>query len=158
MKKIIYLPFLALLVSTACKKHETQQLDPNYQFYFKRDGVLLNLGRSHSSVGNTTSGDFIFISAQSPSSKIGMSHTGIRKNIAPGTYTYQFGSPEYLLIPFVYYPNSNTSYYADHGTLHVLSNDTIARRIEFKFQFELYDSATHSDTIQVTEGHIIASY
>lgn len=157
MKKLLYLPLSAFILFTSCKKQDTQKADPNYQFSLKRDGVLINLGPSHASIGNTAMGEFIYIHAQSPSSKIGMCHTGIRKNIAPGTYTYNFSSSTNL-IPFVYYPDSNTSYYADHGTFHVISNDTIARRIELRFQFELYENATHSDTIQVTEGHIIASY
>lgn len=105
-------------------------------------------------INNPMTGDLLIINAGKYQLSSGFYTIGIRKNILPGAYTYQFGNSSDLT-HFAYYPNSQTAYGADHGTFQVLSNDTIAKRIEFKFQFDIYSP---SDTIHVTQGHIIASY
>ncbi len=80
---------------------------------------------------------------------------GVKKNLLPGTYAYEGGIDDVIQYIMI---SDQLTYVVNHGTITVLSNDTILKRMEFDFEFEMLEDNTHSDTIQITEGHAKVSY
>lgn len=79
----------------------------------------------------------------------------VNRNLSPGTYQYTSGTSD----PMVFMVFSNQVLFSEnHGSVTILSNDTILKKIEFDFEFEMLETNSHSDTIQVTEGHAKVSY
>jgi hypothetical protein len=79
----------------------------------------------------------------------------VNRDLSPGTYEHTGGISD----PMVFMIFSNQLVFSENeGTITILSNDTILKKIEFDFEFEMLENNSHSDTILVTEGHAKISY
>lgn len=153
---IFILLSLSLLAFTACKKEkkETPKSDAtvfNDSFSLKQDGVLYTTNSPDVAANNT----WIGVTAGTIGETGNFYQIGVQKNLLPGTYEYQGGMDDviqYLMI------SDQLVYVINHGSVTVISNDTVLKRMEFDFEFEMYEDNTHLDTIQITEGHARISY
>lgn len=153
---IFILLSLSLLAFTACKKEkkETPKSDAtvfNDSFSLKQDGVLYTTNSPDVAANNT----WIGVTAGTIGETGNFYQIGVQKNLLPGTYEYQGGMNDviqYLMI------SDQLVYVINHGSVNVVSNDTVLKRMEFDFEFEMYEDNTHLDTIQITEGHARISY
>lgn len=155
MKKLLYLPFLILALSTSCKKKEHNPVKTIHenQLSLKRDGKLQALTVSTSWF--TPDETILVIEAGSPTSNSGLYQMYFQADISPGFYEY--GASSLPILSFNFYKD-NKSYDAYDGTFHILSNDPVARRIEFQFQIKLYYVNFPSDGYEITEGYVVANY
>lgn len=155
MKKLLYLPFLILALSTSCKKEEHNPVKTIHenQLSLKLDGKLQTFTVSTSWF--TPDETILTIEAGSPTLNSGLYQMYIQSDISPGFYEY--GASIQPIISFDFYKD-NKSYDAYDGTFHILSNDPVARRIEFQFQIKLYYVNSPSDRYEITEGHVVANY
>lgn len=154
MKKLFYLPFLILALSASCKKSEHNPVKTNHknQLSLKRNGILQTIPISNVSLfGN----NMLEIEAGSSDSNSGYYHLFFQSDISPGFYEY--GASSLPIISFEFHKD-NKSYDAYDGTFHILSNDPVAKRIEFQFQIKLNNVNFPSDHYEITEGHVVANY
>ncbi|MDF3028829.1 MAG: hypothetical protein K0S23_3136 [Fluviicola sp.] len=156
MKKLLYLPFLILLLLSACQKKEdkTPESTPENQLSMKVDGKLQVLPVSTSWL-TPPDETILIIEAGSSTLNSGLYQMYIQSDISPGFHEY--GASVQPVISFDFYKDNKT-YDAYDGTFHILSNDPVARRIEFQFQIKLYNVNFPSDHYEITEGHVIANY
>ncbi|MNU62914.1 hypothetical protein D3C71_521540 [compost metagenome] len=154
MKKLLYLPFLILALSTSCKKEEHNPVKTIHenQLSLKRNGKLQALTVSTSWFNPDQT---ILIEAGSSTTNSGLYQMYFQSDISPGFYEY--GASSLPILAFNFY-KGNKSYEAYDGTFHVLSNDTVARRLEFQFKIKLYYVNFPSDHYKITEGHVVANY
>lgn len=155
MKKLLYLPFLIMALSTSCKKEEhnpVKTLHEN-QLLLKRNGELQTFKVSTSWLNPSET--ILIINTESPSLKNGQYRLFLQKDIPPGFY--EFSTSNQPLTQFNYF-EENKYYEAYDGTLHILSNDPVARRIEFQFQIKLYNPYYPSNHYKITEGYAVANY
>jgi hypothetical protein len=82
----------------------------------------------------------------------------LNKHVQPGTYD-ENNSPNSLsdICAFVHIYNELQVFIMDDGEITVLSNDTIAKTIEFNFKFDLYQNLG-SGIVHVTKGHCKIDY
>lgn len=153
MKKLLYLPFLILALSTSCKKEEHNPVKTNHknQLSLKRNGILQTIPISNVSF----LGNMLDIEAGSSESNFGYYRMFFQNDISPGFYEY--GASSVPVISFEFHKNNKT-YDAYDGTFHILSNDPVAKRIEFQFRIKLYYVNTPSNHYEITEGHVVANY
>lgn len=157
MKKLLYLPFLLLALSTSCKKEEHNPVKTIHknQLSLKRNGKLQALTVSTSWL--TPAETFLVIEAGSPELNSGYYRIFIQPVIPQGIY-YQLGTNSPYVITFEFKKNYQTWHTSHDGTVQILSNDPVAKRIEFKFDIDLENVNIPSDIIELREGHIIANY
>jgi hypothetical protein len=155
MKKLLYLPFLILALSTSCKKKEHNPVKTIHenQLSLKLDGKPQALAVSTSWL--TPDETILIIEAGSPTLNSGLYQMYVQSDIPPGFYEY--GASIQPVISFNFYKD-NKSYDAYDGIFHILSNDPVARRIEFQFQIKLHNMNLPSDRYEITEGHVVANY
>lgn len=153
MKKLLYLPFLIMALSTSCKKeaHNPVKTIHKNQLSLKRNGILQTIPISHVSL----SGNILGIEAGSSELNVGYYHMFFQNDIAPGFYEY--GASSVPVISFEFHKDNKT-YDAYDGTFHILSNDPVAKRIEFQFQIKLYYINSPSYRYEIKEGHVVANY
>lgn len=156
MKKLLYLPFLILALSTSCKKKEHNPVKTIHenQLSLKRNGKLqtFKVSTAWLTPPNET---ILIINTESPTSNSGQYQLFLKRDIPPGFY--EFGASNQPLTQFNYFEGNN--YYETYdGTLHILSNDTVARRIELQFQTKLYYPYYPSNHYKITEGYVVANY
>jgi hypothetical protein len=156
-KHLLILLSIAILVFTACKKKETnQQSDGNNQiwgnsFSLKHNGIFYSTN-SPSVSANAT---WIGVNAGAVGETGNYYQLGVKRNLLPGTYEYTGSIDDAVLFLVI---SDQLVYAENHGSITVLSNDTILKKMEFNFEFEMLEDNSHSDTIQVTEGHGKISY
>lgn len=152
MKKIIYLPFFLLVFSTSCQKkalNPAKTIHEN-QLSLKSNGKLQALPVSASVLTPSS----LTIEAGSTALSSGKYEMYIRSDISPGFYEYGASSS---LLSF-YFLKDNKVYETYDGTFRILSNDTVAKRLEFQFQLKLYNVNFPSDQYKITEGNVTVSY
>ncbi|MGV3609990.1 MAG: hypothetical protein ACO1N0_03505 [Fluviicola sp.] len=156
MRKFLFLPFLILALSTSCKKEEHNPVKTIYesQLSVKRDGKLQALTTSTSWFLPPT---YLAIEAGSPELNSGYYRIIMQPGMPKGIY-HQLGSNTPYVITFEFTKNYQTWYTSNDGTVQILSNDPVARRIEFLFNVDLEHVNMPSDIIELREGHIIANY
>jgi hypothetical protein len=153
---IFILLSLSLFALTACKKEKKEKPKSDAtvfvdSFSLKQDGVLYTTNSPDVAANNT----WIGVTAGTIGETGNFYQIGVQKNLLPGTYEYQGGMDDviqYLMI------SDQLVYVINHGSVTVVSNDTVLKRMEFDFEFEMYEDNTHLDTIQITEGHARISY
>ncbi|AEA44363.1 hypothetical protein [Fluviicola taffensis] len=157
MKTILFTTLALFILCTSCKKKEentpTAQTPntpiSNNLFSLKGDGVPFTTNNAEVSSNEQTIGVSVgFISETSDYYSL-----GIKKDLAPGTYSYN-GNDSFSFIMYSY----DYFYRVDSGSITILSNDTILKKMEATFEFEMMETDYHSDTIQITEGHLNISY
>lgn len=154
MKKLLFLPFLILVLFSSCKKEKKQTtIKTNYenQFSLKRDGTLQVLSISNAYL----SGSSVVIEAGSAEATSGYYRMSFQDDISPGNYEY--GASILPVITF-YFHKTGKTYEAYDGNFHIISNDTVAKRIEVRFEIKIYDINFPSDHFEITEGHVVANY
>lgn len=155
MKKLLYLPFLVLILSTSCKKekHNPVKTIHENQLSLKSNGKLQTFKVSTSWL--YPSQTILTINTVSPPLKKGQYQLYLQKDISPGFY--EFGASNQPYTQFNYF--EGTKYYdAYDGTLHILSNDMVARRIELQFKIKLYYPYYPSKHYKITEGYAAVNY
>ena len=156
MKKLLYLPFLILALSTSCEKTEHNPVKTIHesQMSVKRDGKLQAFTTSTSWFVPQL---FLAIEAGSPELNSGHYRIILQHNIPKGIY-HHLGSSTPYVITFEFTKNYQTWYTSYDGTVQILSNDPVSKRIEFKFDVDLEHVNIPSDIIEFTEGHVVANY
>ncbi|MGV3609996.1 MAG: hypothetical protein ACO1N0_03535 [Fluviicola sp.] len=157
MKKQLFL-FLSIsvLLVPACKKKEK---DPKSNetpttvnsFRLKHNGVLYSTNAPNVSVNNMMVG----ITAGVVSETGNYYQLAVNRDLLPGTYEYT-GSGDDAMVFFIL--SDQLTFSENEGSITVLSNDTILKKIVFNFEFEMLESNSHSDTILITEGNAKISY
>lgn len=150
---LIFLFILSSLFLFSCKKKENTDNNPasTKVFRLKNNGVLFTINTPGVSVNQNAIG----ISAGTIDTTGNYYQMGIKRNLLPGTYQYTGGMDD----PFTFIIISDQlTYVVNHGNITVLSNDTIQKKIEFNFEFEMLEDNSHLDTIQITEGNATISY
>lgn len=147
--------FILLLSIGACKKKENAPVTNNPSstnvFRLKNNGVLFTTNNP----GVSTNQTMIGINA-GVISETGTSYQlGIKKNLLPGTYPYTGSIDDPLTFTII---SDQLIYVENHGSITVLSNDTVLKKIVFNFEFEMLEDNSHSDTLQITEGSATISY
>lgn len=155
--KLIFLISISIsfLAFQACKKEKKSTSSAtsffSTSFSLKHNGMLYTTN----SPNVTTNSSWLGITAGTIGATGNYYQIGINKHLTPGTYQYT-GSMDDVMVFLVI---SNQVIYAEnHGSITILSNDTVAKRMEFNFEFEMLENNTHADTIQITEGHAKISY
>jgi|GEM_PF-5996289 len=78
----------------------------------------------------------------------------LRNDLQPGEYSHnQVPGGTFTLS----YYKPGQSFVINHGTIHILSNDTVAKKMDFTFEAELVDIMSN-DNIQVTNGKSTVYY
>jgi Family of unknown function (DUF6252) len=78
------------------------------------------------------------------------------ENVGPGTYSMDFSLGVYL---GVYIPSPGLTLISDpSGTLTILANNTVTRRIQGNFQFTAVDLSGASQPSQLTQGFFSVGY
>lgn len=123
----------------------------NY-FIFKNNGTFMSFTGTHVTVNGGVNMNVIGTDYH----KTGLCMLPIRKNLSPGTYEYEntINTP----FSFTYFVTDNLAYFTQEGTLKVITNDTLSRKMELRFKLKLVDYTAFSDTIQVTDGHCVVHY
>lgn len=157
MNKVIFILLsLSLPGFTACKKEKKEKPKSDASvfvdsFSLKQDGVLYTTDSPNTSSNNT----WIGVTAGTIGETGNYYQIGVHKNLLPGTYEYEGGMDDVIQYMMI---SDQLVYVINHGNLIVISNDTILKRMEFDFEFEMYEDNTHLDTIRITEGHARVSY
>lgn len=152
MKQHIFILLsLSLLVFGACKKKKEEKPKSDAtvfvdSFSLKQDGVLYTTNSPDAS-SNTA---WIGVTAGTIGETGNFYQVGVKKNLLPGTYEYQGGMDDVIQFIMI---SDQLVYSVNHGSITVLSNDTVLKQMEFDFEFEMLEDNSHSDTIQITEGH-----
>jgi len=160
-----YLPLilsLSFLIATACKKKETTPKSPNpansNSFTLKKDGVPYSAGQILITSSETS--EYIGITAHlnAVQQNIQSYSMNLNKHIQPGTYD-ETNSPISLsdICAFVHIYNELQVFYMDDGKITILTNDTVAKKIEFNFKLNLLET-TGPESVSITEGHAKISY
>ena len=157
MKNHFLVLLFASFLAFSCKK-EKKPVDKNNEtptsvnsFRLKHNGVLYSTNAPGVSANNTMIG----ITAGTIGETGNYYQLGITRNLLPGTYEYT-GSMEDPMVFLIF--SDQLTFTENEGSITILSNDTILKKIEFDFEFEMLENNSHSDTILVTEGHAKISY
>lgn len=158
MKINLLLLILITLLAFSCKKkenetksNETPTSDSSNSFSLKHNGVLYSTNDPNVATNNVMIG----ITAGVVSETGNYYQLGINRNLLPGTYEYTGSGDD----PMVFLILSDQMTFSENeGSITILSNDTLLKKIEFNFEFEMLESNSHSDTILITEGHAKISY
>ncbi|MDF3028824.1 MAG: hypothetical protein K0S23_3131 [Fluviicola sp.] len=147
--KLILLFGLTLFSLSACKKDnttpETSTPATSNPFSLKHDDILFTTYNP-----NVTLNEFMIgITAGTIGETGNFYQLGIKRNIQPGTYEYTGSTDDPIVFLII---SDQLVFTEEHGSLTVLSNDTILKKIVFNFEFEMLENNSHSDTIQITEG------
>jgi hypothetical protein len=152
MKKYIFILLsLSLLGFTACKKEKKEKPKSDAtvfvdSFSLKQDGVLYTTD----SPELATNATWIGVTAGTIGETGNFYQLGVKRNLLPGTYEYEGGINDVVQFIMI---SDQLVYSVNHGSITVLSNDTVLKQMEFDFEFEMLEDNSHSDTIQITEGH-----
>lgn len=150
----LLLVFSSLLLFS-CKKKENNPSTNNPAstnvFRLKNNGVLFTTNNP----GVSTNQTMIGINAGVISETGTTYQLGIKKNLLPGTYPYTGSIEDPLTFTII---SDQLIYVENHGSITVLSNDTVLKKIAFNFEFEMLEDNSHSDTLQITEGNATISY
>lgn len=156
--KVIHLAlfFFIIIASFSCKKDkDTASSNTNSTFVnsfsLKHNGALYFSNSPAVSANNT----WIGVNAGTIGETGNYYQLGVKRNLIPGTYEYT-GSMDDAVVFLVI--SDQLVYTENHGSITVLSNDTVLKKMEFDFEFEMWEDNTHSNTIQITEGHAKISY
>lgn len=150
--KLIFLISVSIsfLAFQACKKEKksTSSATSSFStsFSLKHNGILYTTN----SPNVTTNSSWLGITAGTIGATGNYYQLSLRKNLLPGTYEYEGGIND--VMTFLVF-SDQLVYTINHGSITVVSNDTILKRLEFNFEFEMLEDNTHADTIQITEGH-----
>lgn len=152
---LILLLVFSFLPATSCKKKKNTPNTGNPAsttvFRLKHNGVLFTTNNpnveTNSSMVSITAG----IIGETGNYYI----LGIKKNLLPGTYSYTGSIDDALTFTII---SDQLIYVENHGSITILSNDTVLKKMEFNFEFEMLEDNSHSDTIQITEGKGMISY
>lgn len=149
--KLITLFSFSVLLIASCEKKDhspnsgTANPDSITQFRLKHNGILFTTYHPEVALNEFMIG----IAAGVPGETGNYYQLGIRRNIQPGTYEYTGSIDD----PFTFMILSDQLVFTEeHGSVTVLSNDTILKKIVFNFEFEMLENNSNSDTIQITEG------
>lgn len=157
MKQHIFILLsLSLLVFGACKKKKEEKPKSDAtvfvnSFSLKQDGVFYTTDSPDISSNNT----WVGITAGTIGETGNFYQIGVKKNLLPGTYEYEGGMDDVIQYIMI---SDQLVYVINHGNVTVVSNDTVLKRMEFDFEFEMYEDNTHLDTIRITEGHAKVNY
>ena len=157
MKQHIFILLsLSLLVFGACKKKKEEKPKSDAtvfvdSFSLKQDGILYTTNSPDASSNPA----WIGVTAGTIGETGNFYQIGIKKNLLPGTYEYQGGMDDVIQFIMI---SDQLVYSVNHGSITVLSNDTVLKQMEFDFEFEMLEDNSHSDTIQITEGHARVNY
>lgn len=160
---LIALPLFLLFSSCEKKKQSTPKstvtgtTNPpagiNF-FFLKKDGVAFN--PSYLEISDPFGYAVAVAAAENPESNANVYSLMINKSIPVGTYDYETLVEEYDC--WFSYSAPNFGLYAiNSGTFQITHQNTSARILQMKFQFEMEDPET-GQTYQVTEGHLKAYY
>lgn len=156
--KIIYSVLLLFITmfSFSCKKDKDKAPSNTNgtfvnSFSLKHNGVLYSTN-SPAVSANTT---WIGVNAGTIGETGNYYQLGVKRNLLPGTYEYTGSIDDAVLFLVI---SDQLVYAENHGSITVLSNDTVLKKMEFDFEFEMLEDNSHSDTIQVTEGHCKVHY
>lgn len=163
MKKLIFILLsVSLLAIGACKKKEKDTTGSpssganSNSFTLKKDGTPYAAGQILVSIQN----EYIGIQAHlSPTQENVQTYSmSLNEHVQPGTYNDD-NSPISLssICAFIHIYNGQQVFYMDNGELTVLSNDTVAKKIEFNFKMKLQEDLG-TGIVQITEGHAKISY
>jgi hypothetical protein len=152
MKKIFFLSLTLIFFFLSCKKKEMETVNSKNYFILKNNGKFISFPDTHI----TDNGTINVIGTGSTFLKTGFCMLPIRKDLSPGTYEYE--NTNNTPFSFTYFVNQQLAYVINKGSIKVVTNDTVSRKMELRFEIELYDSNTHLDTIQITEGHTVVNY
>lgn len=155
MKNTLILIFgLSFFLLTACKKDtspETNTPATSNSFRLKHDGILFTTYNPNVALNEFMIG----ITAGTIGETGNFYQLGIRRNIQPGTYEYTGSIDDPIVFLMI---SDQLVFTEERGSVTVLSNDTILKKIEFNFEFEMQENNSNSDTIQITEGYGKISY
>lgn len=151
----VLISFITIL-SFSCKKDkDIVPSNTNGTFFnsfsLKHNGVLYSSNSPTVSANNT----WIEVDAGVPGETGNYYQLGVKRNLLPGTYEYTGSIDDAVLFLVI---SNQLVYTENHGSITVLSNDTVLKKMEFDFEFEMLENNTHSDTIQITEGHCKIHY
>lgn len=154
-KELILLFSLTFFLLAACKKDDTTSKTntpaTSNPFSLKHNGILFTTYNPNIALNEFMIG----ITAGTIGETGNFYQLGIRRNIQPGTYEYTGSIDDPIVFLII---SDQLVYTEEHGSLTVLSNDTILKKIEFNFEFEMLENNSNSDTIQITEGYGKISY
>lgn len=156
--KIIRLSLLVLLTITfsSCKKENKKPSAANPEansFFLVQNNTAFIAKKVIVSGG---ANEYVQIDAKSiPNKPYDKAYNmNLRTDLQPGDYAHN----EHLTGTFsLTYSAPGQSFLLDHGTIHVLSNDTIVKRMVFNFEAGLVNIMS-GDSIQVTGGKAIINY
>ncbi len=153
---LLILLSISCLVFASCKKKETTKSDENNpafinSFRLKHNGVFYSTNSPAVSANNS----WIGVNAGTLGETGNYYQLGVKRNLLPGTYEYTGSIDDAALFMII---SDQLVFSENHGSITILSNDTVSRKMEFNFEFEMLEDNTHSDTIRITEGHAKVSY
>ncbi|MNK02235.1 hypothetical protein D3C87_200550 [compost metagenome] len=149
------LVFLAVAISS-CKKENKKPSDPNLDAnsFFLMQNNSAFIAKKMIVSGGTN--EHFQISARSipnkPYDKV--FEMDIKKNLQPGEYAHNQSSTS--IFGLNYFAPAN-SFLLNHGTIIILSNDSMARRMKFTFEAELVNIMS-SESMQITSGKCTVNY
>ncbi len=156
---VLILLFASLLI-ISCKKdspkpksNATGPITGNSTFFLKKDGIPFH-------PGYIETGDFLefavdIYAAANAQSNADVYSFIIQKEVPVGTYDYETLVEDYGCW-FSYSTPANETCYINDGTFEIVTQDTVQKVLDMKFQFEMEDS--NGQTYQVTEGRVKAYY
>lgn len=156
---ILYILILLLLPLSACKKKEnTPKTNTNStstnSFKLKKDGVPY-----HATVVSVSliDEDLLGVEAYKVYQQVDNNTYAviIRKSIAPGTYALEDGESDLFAIYHI--QDSNTVFGWSHGSLTVLSNDSLTGVMHCTFEVTLFNDEIDQYP-EVTDGEMTIHY
>lgn len=151
--------FILLLSIGSCKKKESPIIKApttvsNNVFKLKKDGVPYSANYI-----NVSSFDPDFVTVQTQTVYLDTYNNTygvtIWKSISPGTYLLEDGVSNYFTI--IHSQDQNTGFGWEHGTLTVLSNDTIQKVMQCNFEVKLFNDEINQYP-EITDGEMTIYY
>lgn len=154
----LFILFFLLLSIGACKKKESPTPETptvsNNIFKLKKDGVPYSANYINVSSFDP---DFLTVQTQAVYLDVYNNTYGVTiwKSIPPGTYLLEDGVSNYFTI--IHSQDQNTGFGWEHGTVTVLSNDTIQKVIHCNFEIKLSNDEINQYP-EITDGDMTVHY